>query len=227
MIKASLEDSFPELSKYIHQAALDPHLTDEGLMEICDSAKHFNFSGLCTNLLRIKQAREYLGSKGSIKLISVIAFPFGTVPSHIKQKEAELAASLGAEQLEVVPNFYTLNKEKSDVFSEELARICDIGLPVIVVLDFYRLSTDKLKLAIDASLDAGVIGIQNGNGFGTAVEDTNIRTLVELVKGRCSIKAVGGIKTLDKAIKLINAGSNHIGTSYGPSLMKELSNKIK
>ena len=37
----------------------------------------------------------------------------------------------------------------------------------------------------------------------------------KIVKNRCSIKAVGGIKTYDKAIEIIEAGATYIGTSFG------------
>ena len=102
----------PELAPLIHQAVLDPQTNEESLFQICDIAKHFNFSGLCTNLSLLSSARKRLGPKGSTKLISVIAFPFGAIPSTFKKAEAEWAAEHGAEELEVVPNFFLINQNK-------------------------------------------------------------------------------------------------------------------
>ena len=54
-----------------------------------------------------------------------------------------------------------------------------------------------------------------------------IENLLPLVKGRCSIKAAGGIKSLIEVLELINSGCSAIGTSKGPELMKEFINKHK
>ena len=66
-----------------------------------------------------------------------------------------------------------------------------------------------------ALIDAGAIGIQIGNGFGPSISKEQTNHVSKIVKNRCSIKTVGGIKTFDQAIELIEAGSTYIGTSFG------------
>ncbi len=219
MSKRSLHDVPPDLSLVIHQAALDPHLDNETLKEICEASLYFNFAGLCTNLVRLPYARKILGASSPTKLIAVIGFPFGAIPSELKLKEVNWAAAEGAEELDVVPNFLALKENKLEIFAEELAKICSTGIPVRVVLDIAHLSLEKLDLAIEASLDAGVIGVQAGNGFGPVITSNQIYQLVDLIHGRCEIKAAGGIKTLDQGIDLIKAGASHLGTSYGSELI--------
>ena len=51
---------------------------------------------------------------------------------------------------------------------------------------------------------------------------SKLHQLVNLVKGRCAIKAVGGLKTLAQACEIVDAGATLIGTSEGPSLMHAL-----
>ena len=70
-------------------------------------------------------------------------------------------------------------------------------------------------IAIDALIDAGAVGIQIGNGFGPSASKDQTNHVSKIVKNRCSIKTVGGIKTFDQAIELIEAGSTYIGTSFG------------
>ena len=103
--------------------------------------------------------------------------------------------------------------------------ICELGVPVRVALDLLNLSKDKLSLAIEASVDAGAIGVISGNGFGPSVTELNITQITKLARNRCEIKAVGGIKGLDQAIKIIEAGATFIGTSAGPELIKSLNQK--
>ena len=211
-----------ELATFIHQAVLNPHLTEESLTEICSASNLFKISRLCTDLLRLSTIKQLLGNKSQTKIIATIAFPFGNIPTTLKKKEAEFAASQGADELDVVPNFRALNQGEITLFAEELAEIAELNLPTRVVLDINNLPREKLSIAIDASIDAGVYGIQSSNGFGPSISNERIKEIALLVKNRCDIKAVGGIKTLSHAIDLIEAGATQIGTSYGITLLQEI-----
>ena len=221
------DEKHNDLPSFIHQAALDPHLNLDALNQICDACIHFNFSGLCTTLNKLSPAKKRLGQNKKTKLIAVIAFPFGDIPSAIKKKEAEWAAEHGAEELDVVPNFLNLYEGAIEDFAEEISKISSIGLPSRVILDTMRLPKEKLALAIEACIDAGAQGIQTGNGFGFAANQTHIRELRSLIKNRCAIKAAGGIKSLMQALELINSGATSIGTSYGVDITKESKNHLK
>ena len=222
MNKNSVEEAHTNISNVIYQAALNPHFDKEMIIQVCDATKQNGFAGLCTSLSHLSVARESLGSKSTTKLISVIAFPFGFIPTSNKLKEAEYAIDKGAEELDFVPNYFALQEENIELFAEEISQIAECGIPVRVILDANTLlSSSKLTLAINASIDAGATGIQIGNGFGPAITKDQIQKVFEIVKNRCSIKAVGGIKTFDQAIEMIEAGSTYIGTSYGFEITKE------
>jgi len=74
-------------------------------------------------------------------------------------------------------------------------------------------------------IDAGAIGIQIGNGFGPSASMDQTSHVSKIVKNRCSIKTVGGIKTFDQAIEIIEAGSTYIGTSFGFEITQEQKKK--
>ena len=222
MGKNSFDEAFDNISNVIYQAVLNPHLGKEMLVQICNGSKQNGFAGLCTSLSHLSIAREMLGSKSTTKLISVIAFPFGFIPTSNKLKEAEYAIEKGAEELDFVPNYFALSEGNIELFSEEINQTSELGIPVRVIIDANTLLTSsKLSLAINASIDAGATGIQIGNGFGQAITKHQTKTVSEIVKNRCSIKAVGGIKTCDQALEIIEAGSTYIGTSYGFEITQE------
>ena len=102
-----------------------------------------------------------------------------------------------------------------------MSNLCSLGLPTRVIIDSTKLSESNLKLIIEASIDAGAKGIQTGNGFGPQINLQMIETLSPLIRGRCSIKAAGGIKSLNEVLDLIKSGCSEIGTSVGPKLIKE------
>ncbi len=227
MLNTGMNEYIDDIAPFIHQAALNPHCNSGEIQQIVDSTRHLGLAGLCTSPINLPTAREILGPKGKTKLIAVIAFPFGYLPSFLKIQEAEWAIEQGAEELDIVPNFFALNEGKGELFAEEIAQIGQLGIPINSILDIGNLSTTKLDLAVEASIDAGTNGIQTGNGFGSPVCSDQIKRLDALVKNRCAIKAVGGIKTLQKAEELLDAGANYIGTSFGLQIVQSMKEKSK
>ena len=222
MVRNSFNESYDNISKVIYQAVLNPHLDKEMLVQICNGSKQNGFAGFCTSLSHLSIARESLGRKSTTKLIAVIAFPFGFIPITNKLKEAEYAIEKGAEELDLVPNYFALEEGNIELFAEEINQISELGTPIRVIVDTNTLlSTSKLSLAINASIDAGATGIQIGNGFGPALTKNQTQRVSEIVKNRCSIKAVGGIKTLEQSIEILEAGSTCIGTSFGFEITQE------
>ena len=121
-----------------------------------------------------------------------------------------------------MPNLAAITAGRSETYAEELAQICDLGLPVTVILDVNRLQPAGLSLAVEAAIDAGAACLQAGNGFGPATTPVQVRKLKELARGNCAIKAAGGIQRLDMALDLVEEGATALGTSHGPALIQAL-----
>ena len=176
MVESKLE--LPDLPPLMDQAILDPLLTQEELITACDAGRQENVRAICTTLRLLEPLRERLGKTGGPRLVAVVGFPFGSLPGELKQMEAEWAAARGAEELDMVPDFTALINQDSGAFAEEIAGVCELGLPVRVVLDMARLNEDLITLAVDAAIDAGAAGLQTSNGFGPATSTTQVKQLL-------------------------------------------------
>jgi deoxyribose-phosphate aldolase len=170
----------------------------------------------------VAAARERLGNRGKVNIVSVIGFPFGAVPAAVKRAEAEAALEDGADELDVVPDFGALADGDSRTLLDDLAPIVELGLPVKVILDQARLSEEALTLLVEVSLDAGARFLKTGSGFGPPVTPAQVQRLRELTRGRAVVKASGGINALDPALALVEAGAGRLGTSHGLALMASL-----
>ncbi len=212
----------PDIPPLIHQALLNPLLPEEELFTLCDAARQLGFGGVCVSLNQLEAVRRRLGGQGSVKLIATVAFPFGALPAELKQAQAEWAAAHGADALDVTPNWAALVNGHANSFAEELAAIAALDLPMTVVLDINQLNEAQLALAAEAAIDAGAASLQAGNGFGAAVSADQIRHLRQLSRGRCAIKAAGGIREPEQALDLVEAGATALGTGHGPALIKAL-----
>ncbi len=222
-----MASDLPELAPLIDHALLDPHQGHEAIVRCCDEARHFGFAGVCVASRWVELARERLPLQGSGKgplprLISVVGFPFGAVPAAVKRTEAEWAAEAGADELDVVPDFGALADGDSAAVLADLAAICELDLPVKVILEVGRLNPEALELLVEISIDAGARFLKSGSGFGPPVTAEQVRRLRQLARGRAAVKASGGIADLEQAITLVEAGASRLGTSRGVALMEAL-----
>jgi len=215
-----------DIAPFIENAILNPMASRVQVEDVCDQSRYFNFAGVCVSSRDVSIAREKLDSKGRIKLVVMIGFPFGSVSQRIKQAEAEEAAAQGADELDIVPNFSALNNGDINSFADEIGLICDLGLPVKVVLEVARLESELLQLAVEASIDAGATFLKTSSGLGPPVTPQHVKYLSQLVKGRAGIKAAGGIVDLDTSFELLDAGASRLGTSRGLDLIRAFKNRI-
>ena len=215
----------PDLAPLIDHALLDPHHGSSAVRQCCEEARHFGFAGVCVASRWVATAREHLpleGKGASPQLIAVVGFPFGAVPAAVKLAEAGAAAEAGADELDVVPDFGALADRQSTPIHDELAAICELGLPVKVILEVGRLDPDSLALLVEISIDAGARFLKSGSGFGPAVTVDHIEQLRQLARGRAAIKASGGIANLEQALALVEAGATRLGTSRGVALAQAM-----
>jgi deoxyribose-phosphate aldolase len=178
----------PDLAPLIDHALLDPHHGSSAVRQCCEEARHFGFAGVCVASRWVATAREQLpleGKGASPQLIAVVGFPFGAVPAAVKLAEAVAAAEAGADELDVVPDFGALVDRQSTPIHDELAAICELGLPVKVILEVGRLDPEALALLVEISIDAGARFLKSGSGFGPAVTVDHIEQLRQPGAGPC------------------------------------------
>jgi deoxyribose-phosphate aldolase len=211
-----------DLAPLIDHALLDPHHGSEALHRCCDEARHFGFAAVCVASRWVAQARERLPVGGPVRLVSVVGFPFGAVPAAVKRAEAAAAAAAGADELDVVPDFGALADRQSGPILDDLAALTDLGLPVKVILEMGRLDPQALELLVEVSIDAGARFLKTGSGFAGPVSAADVERLRGLARGRAAIKAAGGIRDLEQALALVEAGATRLGTSRGVALMEAL-----
>jgi deoxyribose-phosphate aldolase len=218
---AILQTEDIDLASFIDHALLSPLATPEQVEKCCAEADRFGFAAVCLYPVHIRQAAELLHNR-SPKVCAVIGFPTGATTSGVKLYEAQEAAENGATELDVVINLGWLRAGKTDDLHRELAEICEAtGQTVKAILEMNLLTDAEKKLAADVCMDAGVAFLKTSTGWngGATVED--VRLLKELTRERVGVKASGGIRTVDQAIALIQAGATRLGTSRGPELVRQ------
>ncbi len=214
-----------ELAKYIDHTILKPDATTEDILNLCSEAIKYGFASVCVNPCHIERCVPLLRPSG-IKTATVIGFPLGATKSEVKFYEAGLALLAGADELDMVINIGWLKSGRYDELKKEvsdIALLCKDAEKTLKVIIETSLLTEQEKITackIVSEADAGFIKTSTGfSGGGATLED------IKLMRKHCSsnvkIKASGGIKTLEFALELIEAGADRIGTSSGVSIINE------
>jgi len=90
----------------------------------------------------------------------------------------------------------------------------------VIIETCYLTDEEKIKACLIAK-EAGAHFVKTSTGFGpkgATAED--VALMRKTVGPNMGIKASGGIRTIDDAVKMINAGANRIGTSRAVEIVE-------
>lgn len=164
-----------------------------------------------------------------MKVCSVLSFPFGLSTPDAKASEARCVLALGAQELDMVMNFSALRSGDADLVLRDIRAVVDQAkrfsktVVVKVILENCYLSDEQKKLACILAVKGEADYVKTSTGFGAggaAVQD--VRLMRATVGPKFGVKAAGGIKTLDQALTMIEAGANRIGTSSSVSIIESM-----
>lgn len=210
-----------DLASYIDHSLLQPSATAQQVKQLCQEAFMYNFPAVCVYPTAVRQAVELLHDKRT-QVCTVIGFPTGATTSAVKLYEALEATENGATELDVVINLGWLKDRETDLMYREIAQICEeTGQTVKAILETAVLSEAEIRLAGEICLDAGVSYLKTSTGWFGGATVAAVRLLREISGGQIGIKASGGIRTLEQAVELIQAGATRLGTSRGIDLMRQ------
>ena len=121
---------------------------------------------------------------------------------------------------------YAYGMLKSENYVAVYKDICDVKLaigktPLKVILEISELSKNEILKACQICLDAKATFIKTSTGFSKGGATlTAVKMIKKTIKNRAKIKASGGIKDTETALKYIDAGADRIGTSSGIDIVK-------
>lgn len=133
----------------------------------------------------------------------------------------------GAQEIDMVSNIGALKSGDDDLFAadvEGLSVLCRReGVVLKVILECCYLDDgEKVRGALLAER-AGADFVKTSTGFGSGgATREDVALLRRTVSGRVHVKAAGGIGTLEKALEMLDAGADRLGTSSGAKIMESL-----
>lgn len=211
-----------KLNKLIDHTLLKPEATKAQIEKLCSEAKEYDFKSVCVNPYYVKYAKELL--KGSDVLVcTVIGFPLGQNTTEVKVAETKDAIKNGADEIDMVINIGALKSKDEDYVLNEIKEIRNAckGKTLKVIIETCLLTDEEKITACKLSKEAGADFVKTSTGFsthGATVED--VKLMRETVGEDMGVKASGGIRDRETALKMVEAGATRLGVSAGVEIVK-------
>ena len=222
-----LKGGYMNLSGYIDYTNLKKTADASDIIKLCEEAKKYHFPTVCVSPYYVKAAAEYL--KGStVEVCTVIGFPNGYNTKETKQYEAIDAIHNGASEIDMVININAVKNKDYDYVKDEIELIRDSidGKVLKVIIETCLLTDDEIIKMTEICNETFVNFIKTSTGFDKEGATLHAVELISKHKNDVlEIKASGGIKTEEDAIKFIEAGATRIGTSNGVEIVMGKGNK--
>ena len=212
------------LNNYIEHTLLKQDAKKEDLIKLFEEAKENKFLGVCINPCYVKCAKEYLKDT-DVKIVTVIGFPLGANTTETKIFETINAVRDGADEIDMVINVTKVKDRETDYIVDEIKLIKSAcgGHNLKVILETDLLDKNEIKYACECCIKGGANFVKTSTGFvkngvGAKVEDVELMYKTVSSHG-LKVKASGGIRDRETAIKMIEAGASRLGTSSGVKIV--------
>jgi len=213
-----------EINKFIDSTLLRPDATADEVTRLCHEATRYGFAAVCVNSSHTRLVSGLLAGSG-VKTCVVVGFPLGASLTAVKVFEAERAMDEGAQELDMVMNIGAFKSGDTVLALDDIKAVverCAGRALVKAILECSLLTNNEKARSCEMAVTAGADFVKTSTGFstgGATVED--VRLLARTAKGRVKVKASGGIKDLETALAMIDAGADRLGTSNGAAIAKQ------
>ena len=210
-----------DLAKMIDHTLLKPDATRDEVVKLCEEARKHRFASVCVNTTWVPLAKSLL-SGTDVMVCAVVGFPLGAMLPTAKAYEARDAVRQGAKEIDMVINLGALKSRDYETVFEDICRVVKASAPagVKVILETGMLDLEQKIIGCTLSKLAGAAFVKTSTGFGkggATVED--IELMRRIVGSDVGVKASGGVRTAEDAVKMAQAGANRIGASASVAIV--------
>ena len=215
-----------KFSKYFDHTLLKPEATSADILRIVTEAVQYDVAAVCVNGSHVRSARRFIDVAGSdVKVAAVAGFPLGAMSTNAKAYEAQLALEDGADEIDMVMNIGQAKAGNWAYVEDEIcaiAEMChDSGAILKVIIETCLLTKDEIVQACLSAKTAGADFVKTSTGFSTAgAKAEDVALMKKTVGDDLQVKASGGIRTLDDAKAMIEAGADRLGCSASVDIIE-------
>jgi deoxyribose-phosphate aldolase len=218
-----LEDSAETrgIGRFLDHTLLKPETGRDAILALCDEAVRYGLNAVCVNGSWVTDCVSRL-ARSDVVVATVVGFPLGAGATKSKVAEARLAVGAGADELDVVMAIGQAKAGDWRYVEDDIRRVDDAAgdVPVHVTLETAALQPVEIAAGCLVARAAGAASVATSTGYheaGGASEGT-ISLLRSAVGSELGVKASGGVRSSEAALRLLAAGADRIATSSAASM---------
>ncbi|MBL7793478.1 MAG: deoxyribose-phosphate aldolase [Saprospiraceae bacterium] len=215
------------LASFIDHTILKPDCKLSDIQKVCDEALQYQFAAVCIPPYYVPNAADLLADS-PVKVATVIGFPMGYATTAAKVEEIKRAIDEGVDELDVVINLCALKNGQWNFVSSDLDRMITTAhlrdKHVKVIIETGLLLDDEIRRCCDLCKELNADFVKTSTGY--SGEGATVK-VVQLMAGQLKgsgvkIKASGGIRTKEDALRLLDAGAQRLGCSSSVSIITSI-----
>ena len=195
-----------------------PDATRQLVEEAAATAVRLGTASLTVQPHYIELARKLLEGSG-VLLGTVVGFPHGNETPSMKEYQAREVLDRGAQEIDMVMNIPALRNGERDLFVRDIQGVVSAAAAakrarVKVIIETCYVTTAEKQRSCEWAADAGADFVKTSTAYaegGATLDD--VRMMHAAVKGRCQVKAAGGIRRLEDVLAYLEAGARRFGST--------------
>lgn len=223
--------SITVLSNMFDQTVLKADAREVDFEKLCTDSTQYGFKMVAINSAQVALCRKLL-KESAVHVGAAISFPLGQCTIKAKVFETTDAIKNGADEIDYVINIAKLKDGYIDYIRDEMKSIVSVcrenNVISKVIFENCYLTRSEMSKMCEIALGVMPDFIKTSTGFGTygaKIED--VQFMKQLVGNKIKVKAAGGIRDLNTALKMVEAGAERIGTSSGVKIVEEYKALLK
>ncbi|EOL49441.1 deoxyribose-phosphate aldolase [Enterococcus phoeniculicola] len=221
----SFDLSVEEFAKLVDHTLLRADAREEEFKQLCKEADDYGFKMVAINSSPVGLCREFLKTS-SVHVGAAIGFPLGQTTIATKVFEVKDSIKNGADEIDYVINIGELKNGNVEYIRQEMKEIVELSrknniLSKVILENCYLTDEEKITVC-EIAKEIKPDFVKTSTGFGTSgatVED--VKLMKSIVGNDVKVKAAGGIRDLETAKSMVEAGAERLGTSSGIKIIEE------
>ena len=208
-------------AKLFDHSIVRPDASLEEVQRAAETAARLGTASLTVQPHYVAFAARALRDSG-VLVGTVVGFPHGNETPSMKAYQAREVLELGAEEIDMVMNIPALKNGEKELFIQDVAGVVSAaaGQRVKVILENCYLSREEKQRACEWIVEGGAHFVKTSTAYadgGATLED--VRLMYQVVKGRCLVKAAGGIREIRDVLAYLEAGARRFGSTRTEQLV--------
>ena len=203
------------LARRIDHTLLKQGATRQDFLRLCAEARNWDVWSVCVPSNRVSLVAGQLAGS-TVKVCTVVGFPFGYATTEAKVAETRTAVQQGAAEIDMVVPVGLLNDGDWTAVFQDIRSVVEAADQklVKVILETSELSLESKIIGSYIACFAGAGFLKTSTGFasgGAVLDDLHI--LRTIAGDKIGVKASGGIRTTEFALACLKAGADRLGAS--------------